>query len=148
MEWESVSHQGTIHLYSSAVEDGPKLTLSGLFEPGIDHESGDLMTKWLSRELFQEVLGGKQVKVVLNNIPAKLQLDREDSVSVVVNKEDVQVPVLVIRDSRNGVWTVMNDAANPLMIRYENRYYHETLLRIATGQKNNLRWIKQLPPIK
>lgn len=148
LEWESVSHQGTIHLYSGAVEDGPKLTVSGLFEPGIDQESDDVMTKWLSRDLFQEILGGQQIKVILNNLPAKLKLDRRDSAALIVNKEEVQVPVLVIKDSRKGVWTVLDDAANPLMIRYETPYYRETLLRIATGQKNNLRWIKQLPPIK
>ena len=36
LEWESLSHQGTIHLRKKAVEKGKGLTLSGLFDPGVD----------------------------------------------------------------------------------------------------------------
>jgi hypothetical protein len=148
LEWESVSHQGTVHLYSRAVSKAPKLTVAGLFEPGIDHESDDIMTKWLPRELFDELAGGQQVKVTLNNIAAKLKLEGKGTASIVFNKEEIQVPVITIKDNRKGVWTVLDDGENPLLIRYETPYYHEELLRVATGQKNNLRWIKQLPPIK
>ena len=148
LEWESVSHQGTIHLYSEAVSGAPKLTVSALFEPGIDFESDDVMTKWLPRELFQEILDGNQTKALLNNLPAKFKLDRRETIPIVLNKEEVEVPVVVIEDSRRGVWTVLDDSANPLLIRYETPFYHEQLLRIATGQKNNLRWIRRVPPIK
>ncbi len=148
LEWESVSHQGTVHLHSKAVSGAPNLTVAGLFEPGIDHESDDIMTKWLPRELFEALADGQQVKVKLNNIAAKLKLEGKGTASVVVNKEEMQVPVVTIKDSRKGVWTVLDDAENPLLIRFETPYYHEELLRVATGQRNNLRWIKQLPPIK
>ena len=41
-----------------------------------------------------------------------------------------------------------DDPQDPLLLQYETPYYRETLKRVATDQKNSLRWIKKLPPVK
>ncbi len=147
MEWESESHQGTVHLSRKAVRSARKLTLSGLFEPGVDSESSDTLIKWLSQDLFAELSGKGKAKVLLNAFPVVLELKGRTTVKLTVDRSEVEVPAIEVEDSRKGRWLFLDHADNPLLIEHSNPYYRERLAAISTTQKNSLRWIKKLPPV-
>lgn len=147
MEWESESHQGTVHLSRKAVQSARKLTLSGLFDPGVDTESSDTLIKWLSRDVFEELARKGQVKVVLNAFPLVLQLKGRSTARLSVDRTEVEIPVLELEDSRKGRWLFLDHADNPLLVEHSNPYYRERLTAVSTTQKNSLRWIKKLPPV-
>ena len=72
----------------------------------------------------------------------------EETRPLVLNKVEIEVPVLRVRDSQDGSWIVHKDPLNPVLIEYQSHHYHMRLKRISTSQSNNLRWIKKLPPVK
>ncbi len=148
LEWESLSHQGTIHLRKKAVEKGKGLTLSGLFEPGIDSESKDVMTTWLSRARYDELLDSGETKIRLNRLSTEFTLDREITYSLKVDKKETSVPALVVVDARGGRWVFQKVRGNPVLLEFSNRYYREYLKSVISNQPGSLRWIRELPPVK
>lgn len=147
LEWDSESHQGTIHIGSAAVASARRLSLSGLFEAGVDTESKDATTKWLSLELFAELARKGKVKVHLNAFPSVLELKGRSTTTLEWNREEIEVPVLEVVDSRKGRWLILDEPGNPLIIEHSSRYHRERLAVVATNQKGSLRWIKRLPPV-
>ncbi len=148
LEWESLSHQGTIHLRKKAVEKGKGLTLSGLFDPGVDSESKDVMTTWLSRALYDELLESGQTKIRLNRLSTKFTLKGEITYSLKVDKREISVPAMVLADARGGKWVFQKVRENPVLLEFSNDYYREYLKSVVVSQPGSLRWIRELPSIK
>lgn len=148
LEWESYSHQGTVHLFRSAVENSSQYSVNELFDVGVDTETGKETTKWLSKKMYENLMTKGKAKIKLNRITADFQLKEESTRQLLVNKVETNVPVIVLTDNRNGVWAFLKSSENPILIEYETPYYHENLARVSTDEANQLRWIKKLPPVQ
>ncbi len=148
VEWESVSHQGTIHLYQEAVRDGRKFILESLFDAGVDAESPDAMTIWLSERMYKELKENGGAKIELNNLPLKLKVVGTGTFNLLVDKEERQIPVMTVEDERNNTWVFYDDPENPLMVEYKTSRYRKYLKSVTTSSWPGLRWIKQIPPVK
>jgi len=148
LEWESSADQGTIQLYKKAVEKAQAFTLSALFEVGVDIESAETMTIWLSRRSFDELITKRKSKIRINRLPVQMQLKAEGTFLLSVNGEDLEIPVIQVEDERKGVWTFHRDPDNPVLVEYTSPYFHQQLKRVSTSPSNKLRWINKLPPIK
>ena len=146
-EWETTAFQGTVHLHKAAVENAERLTYGRLFEAGVGYESSDTVTKWLSSKMFSELSLGKSVKYRLNNLKADFVLDGREVYKVILDGEELEIPAIRIKDSRNGVWLFQDDHENPLLLRYISPYFLEELKRVSNSDANQLRWIKKLPPV-
>lgn len=147
-EWESVSYQGTVHLRKKAFEEGKGLTLSKLFDPGVDSESKDDMTKWLSKALYDDLVNAGKAKVRLNRISTEFRFDRKITRPLRVDKKEVSVPAILVEDKRDGRWVFQDDRENPVLLEFSNSYYREFLKSVVTNQPGSLRWIRELPPVK
>lgn len=148
LEWENLSDQGTVHLYRKAVEQGDGFTLAGHFQVGVQVESKDIMTLWLSRRSFEELRGQGKVSIKLNRLPLKMQLRDQGLFSLEVNKQSVELPVIHVTDDRRGQWTFYDNAENPLLVAYQSPYFRQELAAFSSGTDQKLRWIKKLPPIQ
>jgi hypothetical protein len=148
LEWESLSHQGTIHLFQAAVEGAGKLTIAGLFDPGSEMESRDQMTKWLSRKTYEALRRGGELRMALNNSPMRVSMTGEGVTELILDHETIAVSVIHLKDNRRGVWTFHASESNPVLIAYENPYYRESLKQVFTNRPDSLRWIRRVPPVR
>lgn len=148
LEWETVSYQGTTHMFRAAVRGSRKIMTSGVFDPGVDTDAEDWMVKWLSRAVYEDLVRDGEVKLVLNNIPARFELTGRGEFPVKLNGDELKVRAVFLKDDRRGTWKYLDDPKNPIVLEYETPYYRESLRRVATDQKGSLRWIKRLPPVK
>lgn len=148
LEWETVSFQGTMHLFRAAVRSSRRITTGGVFDPGVDIEAKDWTVKWLSRALYEDLMSEGATKILLNNTPAHLEVTGKETFDLTLNGQEVSVQAFKVRDDRRGSWIFLDDPRNPIALGYETPYYQETLQRVATNQKGSLRWIKRLPPVK
>lgn len=148
VEWESVNHQGTIHLYQDAVEDGRKFILENLFDAGVDSESKDAMTIWLSGRIYKELKENGHAKIELNNLPLKMKVLGTGTFDLLVDKKQRQIPVITIEDERKSTWVIHDDPENPLMVEYKTPRFRKYLRSVNTSSWPGLRWIKQIPPVK
>lgn len=148
LEWESVSHQGTVHLYTEAVEEARRLSLNALFDPGVDVETRNETTKWLSRRLLNELIEKRKCKALLNGTQIQFRVEGEETYPVKVDKKELQVSVLRVNDDRRGRWLFQNSLSNPVLVEYENPYYREFLEAVVNSGEKSFRWIRQVPPIK
>ncbi|MEE2840037.1 MAG: riboflavin synthase [Acidobacteriota bacterium] len=148
LEWESLSHQGTLHLYREAVQEAKIFHLSSLFEVGVDMESGDAMTVWLSEKVYRELTEKGSSKIRLNRLPVTLSLMEEGSFTLTVDKQVVEIPVIHVQDDRKGLWMFYKNPENPLLVAYHSTYFSQHLKTVSTASTNKLRWIQQLPPVK
>lgn len=148
LEWESVNHQGTLHLFHKAVKEGKKFSFSQLFEIGVDTESKDVMTIWLSERMFRELTEKGKAGIEFNHLPLKMELEGEDTFQLTVDKQVREIPVIRVRDDRKGFWTFHKNPNNPILVEYVSPHYRQYLKSISTASKNSLRWIKKLPPVK
>lgn len=83
----------------------------------------------------------------LNRSRVQFQLTGEDTRTVMLNKQPVEVPVILLQDTRDGSWAFQKSQENPVLVEYVSPYYRETLDRVSTESKMGLRWIPALPPI-
>ncbi len=148
VEWESVSHQGTIHLFQGAVQEGRKFFLESLFDAGVDSESSDAMTIWLSERMYHELKDNGQAKILLNNLPLKMKVVGTGTFSLIVDKQERQIPVMTVEDERKNTWVFYDEADNPLMVEYKTPRYRKYLKSVTTASWPGLKWIKQVPPVK
>lgn len=146
-EWENTAFQGTVHLHRSAVETAEKLTYGKLFEAGVEYESSDTVTKWLSGKMYRALSEGSPVKYKLNNLEAEFVLDGREVYKLMLDGEEMEIPAIRIKDSRKGVWLFQDDPDNPLLLKYVTPYFREELTRVSNSQNNQLRWIHKLPPV-
>ncbi|MBI4446739.1 MAG: riboflavin synthase [Acidobacteria bacterium] len=148
LEWESVSHQGTVHLYSRALKEGRKFSLSQLFEVGVDVESEEVTTIWLSEAMYRELTTEGASRIVFNNLPLVLQVKDETTFSLTVDKQPVEISVIRAQDDRKGNWKFQKDPNNPILVEYTSPYFKQSLKSVSTGTGSNLRWIRKVPPVK
>ena len=148
LEWESKTQQGTLHLYREAVQEARKFTLTHLFEVGVAVESKDVMTVWLSREIYRSLMQDGVAKVRLNRLSMKLHLEGEGTYTVMVDRESREIPVIHLLDSRAGSWTFHKDPQNPVLVEHFTPYYRQFLKTVSTAPGNKLRWIREPPPVK
>ncbi len=148
LEWESRSDQGTLHLYQSAVEEGRSFTFTSLFEVGVEMESSDTMTYWLSERMYQELTENGETQAQINRSPVKWKLKGEGTYRLTVNKEIKELPTISIEDDRKGSWTFHKSRENPLLLEYVTPYFHQRLTTVSTAPTNTLRWVRELPPVK
>lgn len=148
LEWESKTHQGTLHLYTHAVREGKKFSFAQLFEVGVDVESEDVMSIWLSRRIYTNLMEDGVAKIEFNRLPLRLSVEREGTFRLAVNKQSIQVPMVQIKDDRNGIWTFHKDPDNPILLEYVSPYFRQYLKTVSNSSRNSLRWVRQLPPVK
>ena len=148
MEWETSSDQGTVQLLSRAVDRADHFTLRGLFKVGVNSVSGDEMTIWLSRALYDRVVSGKAKTLALDPTVLQIKRCRRENIDIAVNEETDIFPTVVVEDNRGGEWAFLEDRQNPLLAKYTTRFYETKLSRVVNPDKVSLRWIKQLPPIQ
>ncbi len=148
LEWESRTDQGTIHLHQKAVSKAGRFTVSSLFEVGVDMESSEMMTLWLSEKIYQDLTEKGEARIELNRSPMKLTLKGEGSYSLTINKQVEEIPVIHVEDNRKGFWTFHKNGENPLLVEYVTPYFQQHLRTISTEPSNKLRWIRELPPVK
>ncbi|MDR0310583.1 MAG: hypothetical protein LBJ21_03240 [Acidobacteriota bacterium] len=141
-EWENETGQGTVFMPERAVADAKGYEISSQFAVGKDKKTRNETALWLSRRVFAELKEKKTARWNLNGVQAKLNFIGEGSVSVEVNRNIVELPVIRAADDRKGEWSFLDQPENPLMARYEVRNYRQTLLSVATGEPDSLRWIK------
>lgn len=143
-----MAQQGTVHFYREAVEEGSGISLSRLFDNGIDLESEEMMSKWLPLAAYETLLREGRVQINLNNNSAQFDLIDEGTHQVTVDGQEMVLPVIHVKDNRRGSWIFYKNADNPLLIEYKTAYYHEFLKSITTQGNGDFRWIRQVPPIK
>ncbi len=148
LEWESLSHQGTLHLYRDAIEKAKIFHLSTLFEVGVDIESDDSMTVWLSRKIYEELTLKGNSAIRLNRVPLRMNLKEEGTFELTVDKQVVEIPVIHVEDNQKGFWTFYRNLENPILVAYRSTYFSQQLKTVSTSPSNKLRWIHQLPPVK
>ncbi len=147
-EWENLNDQGTVHIFRKAVAKGRSFTLNRLFQVGVDSQSPDAMTLWLSDWMYKELGEKGKIKIKNNRLPMTLEKKEHGTFSYRQDKVTVEAAVFRIQDSRGGSWTVLDDAENPLIVGYESRYYKQRLKSVASRAQFPLRWIKKLPPVR
>ena len=142
LEWESEAEQGTVFIPERTVATTRAYEMTSLFVGGRDRRAQNAMTLWLSPRVFSELKEKKTVRWNLNGVASRLDFIAEENISVEVNRNVVNLPVIRAADDRNGEWSFLNQPENPLMVRYEVRDYRQTLYSITTGASESLRWIK------
>ena len=148
LEWESVSDQGTLHLLREAVREAHRFSFSSLFKVGVDMESKDTMTVWLSERMYRDLTEEGEARVTLNSLRATMKMQGEGTFTLNVNKETKEIPVIHVQDSRGGRWTIHRDPGNPILVEYTLRKFRRHLKTVSTKSKNRLRWIRNPPPVK
>ena len=148
LEWESRTDQGTIHLHRKAISKAGRFTVSSLFEVGVDVESSEVMTLWLSEKVYRDLTEKGEARIALNRSPITLTLKDEGTYSLTINKQLEEIPVIHVEDNRKGFWTFHKSGENPLLVEYVTPYFHQYLKTVSTDPSNKLRWIKELPPVK
>jgi len=142
-EWEnSAGQQGTVFMPERAVAEAKGYEISSQFATGKDKKTRNETTLWLSRRVFIELKEKKTARWNLNGVETRLKFIEEASVSVEVNRNVTELPVIRAADDRNGIWSFLNQQENPLMVHYEIRNYRQTLASVTTGAPDALRWIK------
>jgi hypothetical protein len=141
-EWENAAGQGTVFMPQRAVVNAGGYEISSLFAVGRDKKTRNETTLWLRMRVFKELKEKKTARWNLNGVASRLGFIEEGSISVEVNRNVVELPVIRAVDDRNAEWNFLNQPENPLMVRYEVRNYRQTLSSITTGAPESLRWIK------
>ena len=148
LEWESDAQQGTLHLHRKAVQRATKFTLNQLFEVGVDMESEDVMTVWLPRKTYRNLLENGTTKVKLNHLTVKFRLSGRGNREVTIDGESREIPVIHVVDNKRGEWTFHQDEDNPVLVEYSSPYYRQFLRIISTASTVGFRWIKNVPPVR
>lgn len=148
LEWESSSHQGTVHMHRKAVNEGHRFALDRLFEVGVDTESPDVTVLWLPRKVFAELLKNGAVSLHFNGLPLKMKVLGESTFALNVDKRSREVAAIRIEDERKNVWVFHKDEQNPLLLEYTTPHYRQYLRSISTTSWPGLKWIKNIPPVR
>ena len=148
LEWESKSHQGTLQLYRQALSKGEGFAFSNLFEVGVDRESPDVMTVWLSGKMYQELLNNGKTKIKMNRLSNEMRLKGEGTHRLMIDKEVREIPVIFVEDKRKTSWTFHNNPDNPILVEYVRYRFRQRLKAVSTAPTNKLRWIRKLPPVR
>lgn len=141
-EWENTVTQGTVLLPNRTLLEADSFAGDRIFEGGVDVRSKDATTLWLSRKMYRELKSQKKIKVKLDSISSTLQLTGSGTLPVEINRSEAEIPVIKVRDSRDGERWFLDLEENPLMVKFLFRHYTQTLGSITTDRAHTLRWIK------
>lgn len=142
-EWESSASQGVVSIDPAALLSSRSFQTSKLFNSGSESRSKDETAIWLSKEAYLELARQGRVKIKLDSIDGLMTLVRCEMVSINVNKEPMEIPALLVKDSRGGEWLFYDDPENPFFIKHSIRNFTQTVKSITTNRKNTLRWLKE-----
>ena len=148
IEWESVSHQGTVHLFSDAVRSSRNYVQDSLFDAGVDVDSPDAMTIWLSERVYSDLRDSGFAKIKLNGLPLKMRVTGKGVFNLEVDKKLIEAPVLLIEDERKNQWVFQDDASNPILLEFKTPRFRRYLKSVLTSSWPGLRWIKKMPSVK
>ncbi len=141
-EWEDTRAQGTIFLPEDSVLKAKGYISSGLFQPGIDIQSEDATTLWLSRKAYTELKKKKKIKHKIDRVQAWITYQGVAQFQVKVNRSETLLPVIRTKDDRGSERWFLDQEDNPLMVKHLVRTYTKTLHSITTDRSNTLRWIR------
>lgn len=142
-EWENKTTQGTVLLGSKALNSSRSFYASKFFDAGADVKVNNETTIWISRDVFNELEQNGRVKMKVDGLDSFLTLVGRDKLEAVVNQQTLSLPTVVARDGRGGEWWFLDDADNPILLKYKFRTFTQTIKSITTNKKNTLRWIKE-----
>ncbi len=142
LEWEDEKTQGTLFMPSKDIQGATGYMNTQLFEAGLDTRGKNATTLWLSRRIFEELKRKKKAKINIDGVQSLALLQGEDHFTVEVNGASVVVPAIRVSDDRGAERWFLDQAENPLLLKYMVRKFTQTLASITTDRPNTLRWIK------
>jgi hypothetical protein len=142
MEWEEVIGQGTIFMPSRDLLTAKNYVDTDLFKSGINSQSKQATTLWLSRLIYRDLKNKKKIKCNLDGVPAFMTYTGDARLAVEVNKSMQELPVIKVEDDRGSERWFLDNEENPLLMKHVDRKYSKTLTGITTNRSNTLRWIK------
>jgi len=142
MEWENLRSQGTVSIPNRDVLGAKGYVNKKLFKPGMDTQSEDETTLWLSRKIFRELKEKKKAKCKIDRVQGKMTYEGDEELTVNINGVPVTLPVIRVRDDRGSERWFLDLETNPLMVKYTVRHFEQTLISITTNRTDTLRWLK------
>jgi hypothetical protein len=142
LEWEDSTGQGTVFLASKALASSKIFLMRRLFQSGVDTQSKDSTTLWLSEKSYLDLKSKQKIKLAIDALEEWVKLEGSDQIALEVNQTRQTLPVIKISNTRGLELWFLDSAENPLQVKLIARNYVETLTSITTDRPNTLRWIK------
>ena len=142
LEWEDATTQGTIFMPNRALTSAKIFVNASLFEGGVDTKGKDKTTLWLSQQIYRDLKAKQRLKLSLDSVDGWFTVEGTDQITVEVNRAQMNLPVLNVKDDRGSLRSFLDFESNPLMVRHTVRTFSQTLTSITTDRPNTLRWIK------
>ncbi len=142
VEWEDDTTQGTIFMPNKAVIGAKAFVSARLFEGGVDTKGKNATTLWFSRQIFLDLKEKNRVKVLLDGVDAWLSFEGQAKFAVEVNRSQMDLPAIKVKDDRGSERWILDDENNPLLLKHTVRQFTQALVNITTDRPNTLRWIK------
>jgi hypothetical protein len=141
-EWEDSTGQGTVFLSGKALATSKIFLMRRLFQSGVDTQSKDSTTLWLSEKSYLDLKSKQKIKLAIDALEEWVKLEGNDQLALEVNQTQQTLPVIKISNTRGMELWFLDSAENPLQVKLVSRNYVETLTSITTDRQNTLRWIK------
>jgi hypothetical protein len=141
-EWEDSMGQGTVFLAGKALATSKVFLMRRLFQSGVDTQSKDSTTLWLSERSYRDLKSKQTIKLAIDGLEERVNLDGNDQITLEVNQMQQTLPVIKVSNARGMELWFLDSADNPLQVKLLSRNYVETLTSISTDRSNTLRWIK------
>jgi hypothetical protein len=142
LEWEDQTTQGTIFMANRAVVGAKDFVNARLFEGGVDTKGKSATTLWLSQQIYRDLKDKKRIKLALDSVEGWMTLEGSETVKVEVNKTQMELPVIKVKDDRGSERWFLDSEENPLLMKHAIRQFNQVLASITTDRPNTLRWIK------
>jgi hypothetical protein len=141
-EWEDSTEQGTVFLASKALATSKIFLMRRLFQSGMDTQSKDSTTLWLSEKTYLDLKSKQKIKLAIDALEEWVKLDGSDQIELEVNQTRQTLPVIKMSNTRGLELWFLDSSENPLQAKLISGNYVETLTSITTDRPNTLRWIK------
>jgi hypothetical protein len=141
-EWEDSTGQGTVFLAEKALASSKIFLMRRLFQSGVDIQSKDSTTLWLSKKSYLDLKSKQKIKLAIDALEEWVKFEGNDEIALEVNQTQQTLPVMKISNARGMEIWVLDSEENPLQVKLIARNYVETLTSITTDRSNTLRWIK------
>lgn len=113
-----------------------------LFQAGVDTQSKDSTTLWLSEKSFLDLKSKPKTKLAIDALEEWVKLEGSGLISLEVNQTQQTLPIIKVSNSRGLELWFLDSVQNPLQVKLIAQNYIETLTSITTDRSNTLRWIK------
>jgi hypothetical protein len=141
-EWEDSTGQGTVFLAGKALASSRIFLMRQLFQAGVDTQSKDSTTLWLSEKSFLDLKSKPKTKLAIDALEEWVKLEGSGLISLEVNQTQQTLPIIKVSNSRGLELWFLDSVQNPLQVKLIAQNYIETLTSITTDRSNTLRWIK------